>query len=224
MSRRWRVWPGHWAHHGRIIRHPRSVLRIHDIVTNEHLMLHNPEITSRDHSATSTFIHSRRLFQGPGLPPSNAIQSDFVPSSAEPPLPAHHHPARRGLTTFFFRFPLPSSSPASISFGPAQIRYEVRASVGVAWRGEKRLVTDQRDLNVVECYDSRALPERPQGVAIAEGGNIWAQASVTNGPIIAGEIACVDLQLKNHSLKWVCCAVRLLCILHQLSTPGRRPE
>ncbi|KAF8800445.1 hypothetical protein BYT27DRAFT_7199998, partial [Phlegmacium glaucopus] len=33
------------------------------------------ELSSRDHSATSTFLHSRRLFQGPGLPPSNTIQA-----------------------------------------------------------------------------------------------------------------------------------------------------
>ncbi|KAF8800426.1 hypothetical protein BYT27DRAFT_7199922, partial [Phlegmacium glaucopus] len=29
----------------------------------------------QDHSATPTFLHSRRLFQGPGLPPSNAVQA-----------------------------------------------------------------------------------------------------------------------------------------------------
>jgi len=167
------------------------------------MLEHNPEITSRDYSGTSTFIHSRRLFQGPGLPPSNAIQSAFNPSPGESPLPAHHYPARRGLTTFFFRFPLPPSSPASISFGPAQIRYEIRASVGVAWRGEKRLVTDHQDVNVVEYCDIRTPSKRPQGFAVAEGGNIWAQAFVTNGPIIAGEVACVELQLKNHSLNWV---------------------
>ena len=144
-----------------------------------------------------------------------------MPSSTEPPFPAYHYPARRGLTTFFFRFHIPPSSPASISFGPAQIRYEIRASVGVSWRGEKRLVTDQRDVNVVECYDSRALPERPQGVAIADGGNIWAQAFITNGPIVAGEIACVELLLKNHSLKWVRCPCLSLSMVLTWHTCGR---
>ncbi|KAG2145339.1 uncharacterized protein EDB93DRAFT_1288354 [Suillus bovinus] len=162
------------------------------------------EITSRDCSGTSTFIHSRRLFQGPGLPPSNAIQTDFNLPPGESTLPAHYYPARRGLTTFFFRFPLPPLSPASISFGPAQIRYEIRASVDVAWRGEKRLVTDHQYVNVVEHFDIQAPSKRPQGFAIAEGGNIWAQAFVTNGPIIAGGVACVDLQLKNHSVNWTC--------------------
>ncbi|KAG0695129.1 hypothetical protein DFH29DRAFT_956795 [Suillus ampliporus] len=178
------------------------------------------EITSRDHSATSTFIHSRRLFQGPGLPPSNAIQSDFIPPPGEPPLPAHHYPARRGLTTFFFRFPLPPSSPASISFGPAQIRYEIRASVGVAWRGEKRLVTDQQDINVVEYCDHRASSKPPQGFAIADSGNIWAQAFVTNDPIIAGEVACVELQLKNHSLNWTSGVTLTLSRELRLSSPS----
>lgn len=178
------------------------------------------EITSRDYSGTSTFIHSRRLFQGPGLPPSNAIQSAFNPSPGESPLPAHHYPARRGLTTFFFRFPLPPSSPASISFGPAQIRYEIRASVGVAWRGEKRLVTDHQDVNVVEYCDIRTPSKRPQGFAVAEGGNIWAQAFVTNGPIIAGEVACVELQLKNHSLNWTSGVTLTLSRELRLSSPS----
>lgn len=178
------------------------------------------EITSRDHSGTSTFIHSRRLFQGPGLPPSNAIQSDFDPPPGESLLPAHHYPARRGLTTFFFRFPLPPSSPASISFGPAQIRYEIRASVGVAWRGEKRLVTDHQNVNVVEYCDTRAPSKRPQGFAVAEGGNIWAQAFVMNGPIVAGEVACVELHLKNHSLNWTSGVTLTLSRELRLSSPS----
>ena len=31
------------------------------------------ELTSRDHNATSVFLHSRRVYQGPGVPPSNAV-------------------------------------------------------------------------------------------------------------------------------------------------------
>ncbi|KIJ62924.1 hypothetical protein HYDPIDRAFT_188824 [Hydnomerulius pinastri MD-312] len=160
------------------------------------------EINSRDHSATSTFIHSRRIFQGPGLPPSNAVHADYVPGSGELPLPAHHHAARRGLTTFFFRFPLPPSSPASIDFGPASIRYEVRASVGVSWHGDKRLVTDKREVKVVEAFDLTREAQVPQGAVIADGGKIWAQATVSNGAIVGGENAYIDLQLKNHSQRW----------------------
>ena len=36
------------------------------------------EIISRDHTATSTFIRSRRIFQVPGLPLSSAAYSDML--------------------------------------------------------------------------------------------------------------------------------------------------
>ncbi|KAI6037696.1 hypothetical protein EDC04DRAFT_2897290 [Pisolithus marmoratus] len=162
------------------------------------------EIISRDHSATSTFIHYRRIFQGPGLPPSNAVYPDYVPADGKPLLPAHHHAARRGLTTFFFRFPLPVSSPASIRFGPASIRYEVRANVSVAWRGDRRLVTDTREVRVVESLDAIAQTEIPQAVSISEGGKIWARASITSGAVVGGEAVCIDLQLKNYTSRWTC--------------------
>ncbi|KIJ14386.1 hypothetical protein PAXINDRAFT_116058 [Paxillus involutus ATCC 200175] len=160
------------------------------------------EVNSRGYSATSTFIHSRRIFQGPGLPPSNAVHPDYVLGEGEVPLPAHHHAARRGLTTFFFRFPLPQSSPSSINFGPANIRYEVRASVSVSWRGDKRLVTDKREVKVVEGWGGINAAHLPQAAVIAEGGKIWAQATITNGAVVGGETACIDLQLKNNSQRW----------------------
>ncbi|KAL4066724.1 hypothetical protein V8B97DRAFT_2103205 [Scleroderma yunnanense] len=162
------------------------------------------EIISRDHTATSTFIHSRRIFQGPGLPPSNAVYSDHVPAAGEPLLPAHHYAARRGLTTFFFRFPLPRASPSSIKFGPASIRYEVRASASVAWQGDRRLVTDNREVKVVECLDTLSPAAIPQAVTIAEDKRLWVQASITNGAIIGGEAACIDLEVKNYTSRWTC--------------------
>lgn len=160
------------------------------------------ELTSRDHSATSTFLHSKRLFQGPGLPPSNAVHP--FPTPGDPPLPSHYHHARRGITTFLFQFPLPESSPSSIDFGSglARLRYEVRASVGVFWKGEKKLVTDKRQVNVVERFDelNRVSPE---GIVVGENGKIWMQGKVLGGFMVAGEPACIELQVKNHSTKKV---------------------
>ncbi|KAJ7068875.1 hypothetical protein B0H15DRAFT_871713 [Mycena belliarum] len=159
------------------------------------------ELTSRDHSATSTFLSSRRLFQGPGLPPSNAVQPHPVPG--EPLLPSHYHQARRGKSTFLFKFPLPSSSPSSINFGGdlARVRYELRASVGVVWKGEKLLVTDRNDLQVVECFAEEAERPEVEGVVVGENGKIWAQGRIVGGVIVAGESACIELQVKNHSTK-----------------------
>ncbi|KAF8071531.1 hypothetical protein FPV67DRAFT_879215 [Lyophyllum atratum] len=159
------------------------------------------ELTSRDHSATSTFLHSRRLFQGPELPPSNAVQAH--PQPGDPPLPQNYHQARRGISTFLFRIPLPSSAPSSISFGSdlARVRYEVRATVGVVWKGEKRLVTCKREIDVVESYEVDFSRVEPEGVVVGESGKIWVKGNVVGGIVIAGETACVELQVKNHSNK-----------------------
>ncbi|KAI9460317.1 hypothetical protein HD554DRAFT_1990737, partial [Boletus coccyginus] len=184
------------------------------------------EVDSGEHSATSTFIHSRRIFQGPGLPPSNAVYSDYVPGAGELPLPAHHYAARRGQTTFFFHFPVPASSPSSINFGPVSIRYEIRASVSVAWRGDKRLVTDMQEVKVVEGWDPAIAGPSPQAVVITEGGRIWAQATLTNGVVVGGESACIDLQLKNHTQRWTSGVTATLTRDLQLSAPflaGKSP-
>ncbi|TFY51911.1 hypothetical protein EVJ58_g10311, partial [Rhodofomes roseus] len=159
------------------------------------------ELTSRDHSATSTFLHTRRLFQGQGLPPSNSVHP--YPNPGDPPLPSHYYHARRGITTFLFRLPLPSSSPSAISFGSglAHVRYEVRATVGVFWKGENRLVFDKKPVDVVESFDEELLRGEPEAVVVGENGKIWAQGKVVGGFMVAGQAGCVELQVKNHSSK-----------------------
>ena len=162
------------------------------------------ELTSPDHSATSTFLHSRRLFQGPGLPPSNAVRSHVLDN--EQPLPTNYHPARRGTTTFLFRFELPEASPSAIEFGSglACVRYELRASAGVSWNGENTLVMDSKNIDVVECFDEDFSKDGYGSVTVGEQGKIWAQSRVVGGYMVAGQPACVELQVKNHSSQEVC--------------------
>ena len=161
------------------------------------------ELTSRDHSATSTFLHCSRVFQGPGLPPSNAVYTN--PPLGDPQLPVDYFTARRGITTFLFRLPIPTSSPSAINFGSglANVRYEVRASVGVFWKGEKRLVTDKKEVDVVESSEGIQLATDPQAVVVAEGGKVWVQGRVVGNCLVAGQPACVELYVKNHSTKKV---------------------
>lgn len=157
---------------------------------------------SRDHSATSTFISSKRLFQGPGLPPSNAVLPHPVPGN--PPLPPGYFQARKGATTFFFNFPIPPSSPNSTNFGNglAKVRYEVRATVGVIWKDEKTYVRDQREVEITECLVDSRIPREPTTLA-AEAGKLWIQAHVVGGTGVTGRSACVELRVKNHSAKKV---------------------
>lgn len=165
------------------------------------------ELSSRDHSATSTFFHAKRLFQGPGLPPSNAVQAHSEPGDSL--LPSHHYHARRGISTFLFRIPLPVTSPSSVNFGGglASVKYELRASASVSWRGEKRLVTERKLVDVVEGLDDVSLAGYVRGndapsITVGENGKLWMQGTIVGGGIItAGESACVELQVKNHSTK-----------------------
>ena len=43
----------------------------------------------------------------------------------------------------------------------------------------------------------------PEGLVVGEGGKIWVQGRVLGGMLVAGESACVELQVKNHSAKRV---------------------
>jgi hypothetical protein len=174
------------------------------------------ELTSRDHSATSTFLHSRRVFQGPGLPPSNAVQAH--PQPGDPHLPQHYYQARRGQSTFLFRIPIPASSPSSISFGSglAKVRYELRASVGVHWKSVKHLIVDKHPIEVVAAYpyEETYLGNVPEGIVVGENGKLWMQGKMVGSVIVAGESACLELQVKNHSNKKVILFLylRLRCI------------
>jgi hypothetical protein len=120
----------------------------------------------------------------------------------DPPLPQHYHAARRGISAFPVKFSLPETCPSSINFGNnlAKVRYELRASVQVFWKGEKRLVTDVKEINVVEAYFEE---DEPLSQIVGENGKIWIQGRVIGGVVVAGETACVELQVKNHSTKRV---------------------
>ena len=125
----------------------------------------------------------------------------------EPPLPLNHYNARRGTSTFLFRFPLPETSPSAISFGSgiAQLKYEVRATVGVIYKGEKRLVTDKKAVDVVEMYRDDPVSPVPEGILVGENGKILMQGKVLGGVLVAGQPACVELLVRNHSSKKVSC-------------------
>jgi len=109
------------------------------------------------------------------------------------------------MTTFLFRFPLPPSCPSSINFGSglATIRYEVRATVGVAYKGENKLVFDKKEVDIVEAFEPDFSRVDPEAVVVGESGKIWLQAKLLGGVVVAGQPACVELTVKNHSLKKV---------------------
>lgn len=87
----------------------------------------------------------------------------------------------------------------------AKVRYEVRASVGVHWKNEKHLITDKHPIEVVASYpyEETYLGKVPEGIIVGENGKLWMQGKMVGGVIVAGESACLELQVKNHSNKKV---------------------
>ena len=145
------------------------------------------ELSSQDHSATSTFLPSRRLFQGPGLPPSNAVFAHITPG--DPPLPQHYYQARRGKSTFLFRIPIPTSSPSSISFASGL------AKSGVWTSSERRCLLEEWK-EVVQAYPYEAyLRGPPEAIVVGDNGKLWMQGRMIGGLVVAGGSACLELQV-----------------------------
>jgi hypothetical protein len=157
----------------------------------------------RDKIATNTFLHLTRYFQGPSLPPSNAVHPYPLPGMEL--LPPDYHPARKGTTTFFFRFHIPHTSPSSIDFGKglAKLRYEVRAIVGIAWEGKRQLLVTKKDVDIVEAASQVGERYSARNVVVAEKGKLWVQGRVMNPYVVSGQSVCVELHVKNHSTKKV---------------------
>lgn len=102
--------------------------------------------------------------------------------------------------------------------GLARVRYELRATVGVVWKEERRMVVVSREVDVVASPLSLPSPDmggsgsgnggrrEAEGVVVGEQGKIWVHGRLVGvgGFAVAGESACVELQVKNHSNKKVC--------------------
>jgi len=77
----------------------------------------------------------------------------------------------------------------------------VRATIGVSWKGENRLVFDKRGLDVVESFEENLSRATPEAVVVGENGKIWMQGRALGGFMVAGQPGCIELQVKNHSSK-----------------------
>lgn len=65
-------------------------------------------------------------------------------------------------------------------------------------------MTDEKSVDVVESYEENDFSRiEPEGIVVGENGKIWIQGRVVGGLVVAGESACVELQVKNHSSKRV---------------------
>jgi hypothetical protein len=91
----------------------------------------------------------------------------------------------------------------------AQVRYELRATAGVVWKDDRRLVVDKHVLDVVAAYPYEEIVglKSPEGVIIGENGKLWMHGKLVGPVVVAGESACIELHVKNHSNKKVSCSL-----------------
>ena len=90
------------------------------------------------------------------------------------------------------------------------------------------MLLEKKDVDVVEAFDEEEFNQEgrgdPQAVVVAEQGKIWAQARLVGGLVVAGESACVELQVKNHSTKKVGFIAPLVLLFGtELTYPSRTP-
>jgi hypothetical protein len=128
-------------------------------------------------------LYSRLLFQGPGLPPSNAVAAGSSPSQGG------YYPALRGRTRFDFSFDLPKDLPSTCSFGAnAVVRYELRAFASSIFEGDVDLKSEKKEVLVVERWDdwrkgnwsTGIEKEAEQALRGREGGLVSIKGGIEN--------------------------------------------
>ena len=62
---------------------------------------------------------------------------------------------------------------------------------------------DKKDVDVVEAFEPDFSQVDPEGLVVGENGKVWLQAKLLGRVVVAGQPACVELTVKNHSLKKV---------------------
>ncbi|KAA1071053.1 hypothetical protein PGTUg99_004291 [Puccinia graminis f. sp. tritici] len=142
------------------------------------------ELKLLDHSAQSS-IHGphKCIFQGPALPPSNAV------ATSEAPIGGHYYTALRGRTKFPFSFPLPSKLPSSTNFNDkARVCYALKATCQVLSIESRQnvLVTKSKTIQIVEKLldwndtkfhepvEMRGELRDPTGT----GAGVWAEVKI----------------------------------------------
>ncbi|KAM0748386.1 hypothetical protein T439DRAFT_328365 [Meredithblackwellia eburnea MCA 4105] len=142
------------------------------------------ELKSLDHTSTRRILVSQISFQGPNLPPSNAV------SSVQPPVfGGSYYPALLGRTRFAFEFPLPKEVPSTSQLGGnATTRYELRGFVNCVniQKGEVEIKSDKLAVAVVERWGewrtgnwTEAVERKTEGkLKLAGEGKVEVKASV----------------------------------------------
>jgi hypothetical protein len=101
------------------------------------------------------------------------------------------------------------------------VPYELRGSIGIFWKGERQFVIDKEEVGVLESYGE----DLEEGVVVVgDGGQLWMHGILVGGLLVAGESACVELQVKNPSSRKVNFYSSVLAITLMEDLPQTAPR
>ncbi|KAF9573332.1 hypothetical protein EC968_008786 [Mortierella alpina] len=161
------------------------------------------EITSKEFTATQSFLSSRLNFQGPNIPPSNAVSGPVDEGG--------FWRAKKGKTTFPFAFQLPLDCPSSLVFGQtASLRYVVTGQVQVFYHGRDETIFKSKEAFVVEAWDGynpdyRLPVHATNSTKLFWGGSgsLVLEAMLSERLHSAGGNLAVEVKVKNNTSRKV---------------------
>ncbi|KAF9149459.1 hypothetical protein BG015_008751 [Linnemannia schmuckeri] len=161
------------------------------------------EITSKEFTATQSFLSSRLCFQGTGIPPSNAVHGPCDDDG--------FWMAKKGKTTFPFAFQLPLDCPSSLVFGQtASLRYVVTGLVQVFYHGKDETILKSKEAFVVEAWDGynpdyRLPVQASNSTKLFWGGSgtLELEAMLAERLHSAGGNLPVEVRVKNNTSRKV---------------------
>ncbi|KAF9182115.1 hypothetical protein BGZ51_004958 [Haplosporangium sp. Z 767] len=157
------------------------------------------EISTKEFTATQSFLSSRLCFQGPSIPPSNAVHGPCDEDG--------FWMAKKGKTTFPFAFQLPLDCPSSLVFGQtASLRYVVTGLVQVFYHGKDETILKSKEAFVVEAWDGYnpdyRLPVKASNstkLFWGGSGSLTLEAKLSEGLHSAGGNLTVEVKVKNNT-------------------------
>ncbi|CAJ0909762.1 778_t:CDS:10 [Entrophospora sp. SA101] len=160
------------------------------------------ELTTREYTASQSFLSSRLVFQSSTLPPSNAVYG---------PKEDGFWTAKKGKTTFPFAFKIPIDAPSCVTYGNnACLKYIVTGVVQYKVNNKEDSTFKSKEAFVVEAWDiNNPIYKQPvEGMNMRQlwlggSGAIMLEARLVETFFQSGANISVQIRVKNETKRRV---------------------
>nr|CAG8458075.1 13129_t:CDS:10 [Entrophospora candida] len=160
------------------------------------------ELTTREYTASQSFLSSRLVFQSSTLPPSNAVYG---------PKEDGFWTAKKGKTTFPFAFKIPIDAPSCVTYGNnACLKYIVTGVVQYKINNKEDSTFKSKEAFVVEAWDiNNPIYKQPvEGMNMRQlwlggSGAIMLEARLVETFFQSGANISVQIRVKNETKRRV---------------------